>query len=84
MNILSEIHKIVKEDYPEIKEKITPKTKFKDVKIDSLGLVMIVLKLEEEHHVKIDDNKLLDLQTKTVQDLINEIERLESSENKKK
>lgn len=84
MNILSEIHKIVKEDYPEIKENITPKTKFKDVKIDSLGLVMIVLKLEEEHHVKIDDNKLLDLQTKTVQDLINEIERLESAENKKK
>ena len=83
MNILSEIHKIVKEDYPEIKEKITLKTKFKDVKIDSLGLVMIVIKLEKEHHVKIDDNKLLDLQTKTVQDLINEIERLEAKNKKK-
>lgn len=84
MNILSEIHKIIKEDYPEIQEKITPKTKFKDVKIDSLVLVMIVFKLEKKHNVTIDDNKLLDLQTKTVQDLINEIERLDSEKNKKK
>ncbi|WP_339047341.1 acyl carrier protein [Spiroplasma endosymbiont of Colias croceus] len=84
MDILSEIHQIIKKDYPEIKEKITPKTKFKDVKIDSLKLVMIVIKIEEKHNVKINDNKLLDLQTKTVQDLINEIKRLVAIEKNKK
>ena len=77
MNVLNEIHKIVKEDYPQIKEKITPKTKFKSIELDSLDLVEIALKLEKIHGVQIDDSKLMELQTKTVQDLINEIEILE-------
>lgn len=77
MNILNEIHKIVKEDYPQIKEKITPKTKFADVKeIDSLELAMMVIKLEKICKIRIDDDILIALQTKTVQDLINEIEKL--------
>lgn len=77
MNILNEIHKIVKENYPQVKEKITPKTKLKSVGLDSLDLVEIALKLEKIHSVQIDDSKLMELQTKTVQDLITEIEKLE-------
>lgn len=77
MNILNEIHKIIKEDYPQIKVQITPKTKFEDVKeIDSLELATMVIKLEKICNVRIDDNILISLQTKTVQDLINEIEKL--------
>ena len=75
MTVLEEINKIIKEDYPQIKQKITPSTKLKDVKeLDSLELAIIIIKLETIFDITIDDNKILALQTKTVQDLINEFE----------
>lgn len=77
MNILSEIQKIVKENHPKIKVKITPKTKFEDVKeIDSLELATMIIELEKICNVELDDSILMGLQKKTVQDLIDEIEKL--------
>lgn len=61
MNVLNEIHKIIKDDYPHVKEKITPKTKLKSVGLDSLDLVEIALKLEQIHGVQIDDSKLMEI-----------------------
>lgn len=75
MTVLAAINKIIKEDYPQIKQKITPSTKLKDVKeLDSLELAIIIIKLETIFDIRIDDNKILALQTKTLQDLINEFE----------
>lgn len=77
MNILSEIQKIVKKNHPKIKVKITPKTKFEDVKeIDSLELATMIIELEKICNIELDDSILMGLQKKTVQDLIDEIEKL--------
>lgn len=77
MNVLNEIQKIVKANHPKIKVKITTKTKFQDVKeIDSLELATIIIELEKSCKVQLDDSVLMGLQKKTVQDLIDEIEKL--------
>lgn len=74
--ILEQIQYIIKNEYPSVKTNISTTTKFKDVQLDSLDLVDIVLKLELYYEIRIADEVLMALKAKAVQDLINEIEKL--------
>jgi len=74
MKELGKLQAIFNEEYPEINIKLTPTTKFSEIEtLDSLELGKIVLQLEKYYDIRIDDDLLLALKSKTVQDLINEI-----------
>ncbi|AGM26499.1 putative acyl carrier protein [Spiroplasma syrphidicola EA-1] len=72
MNILEEIKKVFHENG--IKQNITMDTVFKDLGIDSLDLMDLVIIAEKKLNVRIPDDKLMDINK--VSDLVAIIEEL--------
>ncbi|AGM25447.1 acyl carrier protein [Spiroplasma chrysopicola] len=72
MNILEEIKKVFQENG--IKQTITMDTVFKDLGIDSLDLMDLVIIAEKKLNVRIPDDKLMDINK--VSDLVAIIEEL--------
>lgn len=52
---------------------ITPETSLKDLGLDSLDLVEVLMEVEEELNIQFDEDEMVNL--KTVQDVYNSIER---------
>ncbi|WP_215825559.1 acyl carrier protein [Spiroplasma endosymbiont of 'Nebria riversi'] len=76
MNWLVEIAKLLKEKKG-IKVKISLETNFRNLGLDSLELIDLIILAEEEYKFRIPDNKLSDINT--VQDLIIIIEEVVNS-----
>lgn len=83
MDIFKTIQKIIKTNYPQIKENITLDTVLGDIEyLDSLELATIAVELEDKYHFRFPDEDLEKIKTKTVREIIKDIEKLAA--NKKK
>lgn len=71
MNWLLEITKVLKDRG--IKQPITFTTNFRDLNLDSLDLMDLIIETEKKYNFQIPDSELEKI--KTVQDLINIIEK---------
>ncbi len=81
MNILNDLNEILKKN--NIKTKLTNKdmnSNLKDLGIDSLSAMNMIIQIEEKHNIRIPDEKLLEM--KNVKDLVSIIE--EQLKSKKK
>lgn len=77
MNILNSIKKIIKNDYPQIKQSINLETVLGDIDfLDSLELATIAVELENEYQIRFNDEDLENFKSKTVKEIIKEIEIL--------
>lgn len=77
MDILKEIQKIIKTNYPQIKENITGDTVLGDIEhLDSLELATIAVELEDKYEIRFPDEELENIKDKTVKEIIKEIEDL--------
>lgn len=77
MNILNSIQKIIKKNYPQIKDKIDMKTILGDIEyLDSLELATIAVELEEQFGFRFPDQDLEKIKEKTVEEIITDINRL--------
>ncbi len=83
MDIFKTIQKIIKTNYPQIKENITLDTVLGDIEyLDSLELATIAVELEDKYQIRFPDEDLEELKNKTVKEIVKEIEKLIA--NKKK
>ena len=81
MNILNDLNEILKKN--NIKTKLTNNdlnSNLKDLGIDSLSAMNMIIQIEEKHNIRIPDEKLLEM--KNVKDLVSIIE--EQLKSKKK
>lgn len=77
MDILKTIQTIIKEEYPQVKEKITLDTVLGDIDyLDSLELATIAVELEKKYDIRFPDEDLEDIKNKTVREIVKEIEIL--------
>jgi len=77
MEILKTIQQIIRENYPQIKENITLETVLGDVDyLDSLELAIIAVELENKYNIRFPDEEIEKIKTKTVKEIISEIEYL--------
>lgn len=77
MDILKTIQKLIKENYPQIKENITLDTVLGDIDyLDSLELATIAVELENKYDIRFPDEDLENIKTKTVREIVKEIEDL--------
>lgn len=77
MNILNSIKKIIKNGYPQIKQSINLETVLGDIDfLDSLELATIAVELENEYQIRFNDEDLENFKSKTVKEIIKEIEIL--------
>ena len=74
MDMLNEIAKLLKD--AGVKKQITLQTKFKDVGLDSLDLMELVINAESKYNLRVPDDKLVDI--KTVADLIKVLNELKN------
>ncbi|MCL6428977.1 Acyl carrier protein [Spiroplasma sp. JKS002669] len=77
MDIFKTIQKIIKTNYPQIKENITLDTVLGDIEyLDSLELATIAVELEDKYQIRFPDEDLEELKNKTVKEIVKEIEKL--------
>lgn len=77
MDILKTIQKIIKTNYPQIKENITSDTILGDIEyLDSLELATIAVELEDKYQIRFPDEDLEEIKNKTVKEIVKEIEKL--------
>lgn len=77
MNILASIQKIIKKNYPQIKEKIDLNTVLGNIEyLDSLELATIAVELENEFNFRFPDQDFEKMKEKTVKQIIGDIEKL--------
>ncbi|MDQ7983162.1 MAG: acyl carrier protein [Spiroplasma sp.] len=77
MDILKTIQKIIKTNYPQIKENINLDTVLGDIEyLDSLELATIAVELEDKYQFRFPDEDLEKIKTKTVREIVREIEIL--------
>lgn len=77
MDIFKTIQKIIKTNYPQIKENITLDTVLGDIEyLDSLEMATIAVELEDTYQIRFPDEDLEKIKTKTVREIIKEIEKL--------
>lgn len=74
MDMLNEIAKLLKN--AGVKKQITLQTEFKDLGLDSLDLMELVINAESKYNLRVPDHKLMDI--KTVDDLIKVLNDLKS------
>lgn len=83
MDIFKTIQKIIKTNYPQIKENITLDTVLGNIEyLDSLELATIAVELEDKYQIRFPDEDLEELKNKTVKEIVKEIDDLIA--NKKK
>lgn len=77
MDVLKTIQEIIKNNYPQIKQKITLDTVLGDVDyLDSLELATIAVELENKYDIRFPDEELENINKKTVREIVKEIETL--------
>lgn len=77
MDVLQTIQKIIKENYPQIKQNITLDTVLGDIDyLDSLELATIAVELEDKYGIRFPDEDLENIKTKKVREIVKEIEEL--------
>lgn len=77
MDIFKTIQKIIKTNYPQIKENITLETVLGNIEyLDSLELATIAVELEDKYQIRFPDEDLEELKNKTVKEIVKEIEVL--------
>ncbi|MBE4704331.1 acyl carrier protein [Spiroplasma platyhelix] len=77
MDVLKTIQKIIKDNYPQIKQNITLDTVLGDIDyLDSLELATIAVELEDKYEIRFPDEDLENIKTKTVREIVKEIEAL--------
>lgn len=77
MDVLKTIQEIIKNNYPQIKQKITSDTVLGDIDyLDSLELATIAVELENKYDIRFPDEELENIKTKTVREIVKEIETL--------
>lgn len=77
MDVLKTIQEIIKNNYPQIKQKITLDTVLGDIDyLDSLELATIAVELENKYDIRFPDEELENIKTKTVREIVKEIETL--------
>lgn len=77
MDILKTIQKIIKENYPQIKQNITLDTVLGDIDyLDSLELATIAIELEDQYGIRFPDEDLEKIKDKKVREIVEEIKAL--------
>lgn len=77
MDVLKTIQKIIKDNYPQIKQNITLDTVLGDIDyLDSLELATIAVELEDKYQIRFPDEELENIKNKTVREIVKEIEDL--------
>lgn len=77
MDVLKTIQEIIKNNYPQIKQKITSDTVLGDIDyLDSLELATIAVELENKYDIRFPDEELENINKKTVREIVKEIETL--------
>lgn len=77
MDVLQTIQKIIKDNYPQIKQNITLDTVLGDIDyLDSLELATIAVELEDKYQIRFPDEDLENIKTKSVREIVKQIEDL--------
>ena len=74
MDLLKDINELLKINFPGRKIVVDLDTKFSDISaLDSLGLAIIAVALEEKYHFHFRDEYFEEIKTKTIAEVITEI-----------
>ena len=82
MRSAKKIIEIIKECCALTEDSITEKSEIKEISLDSLSFIELVVKLEEEYGISFDDEQLNIYDYETVTDIITTVEELINAKQK--